>query len=404
MVLPSRNFSNLILLIFNIDFYMKYLLKVFIYLSLFMSCSKESSIIGNDQNLDPESVKITDSFKKIMSDEYNTDTFKFGATLNFYQFNSNVEDLFLKEFDYVVAENSFKQTIVHPEPDQWNWERVDAFLDFANKNNLQMRVHGPIGPQSSTWAKTDSRTNEELIKNYEEFLTELCKKINNENNVKWMDVVNETIDKNANWTIEKAGTGYQNPWTQIGENEDGIPLYIIRSFEIAKEHAPNISLVFNQHQGMQPVMWDKVKETILYLKNKGLRIDGLGWQAHLRDNVILSLNKEQFDYLLSLIDWAHENDLDFHITEIDYRMTGDPPNNSEYERQANGYANIAKALIAKRNNGVVTFNTWGVYDKNEVSDHEYKYIYDSNLNPKKAVDLLKSSLKNKDITPKFFDN
>ena len=378
-----------------------------LFVFLFINCSSgsdESTVIDKDPDPDPDSGKITDSFKKIMSDEYNTDTFKFGATLNFYQFNSNVEDLFLKEFDYVVAENSFKQTIVHPEPDQWNWERVDAFLDFANKNNVQMRVHGPIGPQSSTWAKTDSRTNEELIKNYEEFLTELCKKINNENNVKWMDVVNETIDKNANWTIEKAGTGYQNPWTQIGENEDGIPLYIIRSFEIAKEHAPNISLVFNQHQGMQPLMWDKVKETILYLKNKGLRIDGLGWQAHLRDNVILSLNKEQFDYLLSLIDWAHENDLDFHITEIDYRMTGDPPNNSEYERQANGYANIAKALIAKRNNGVVTFNTWGVYDKNEVSDHEYKYIYDSNLNPKKAVDLLKSSLKNKDITPKFFDN
>ena len=225
--------------------------------------SDESTVIDKDPDPDPNSGKITDSFKKIMSDEYNTDTFKFGATLNFYQFNSNVEDLFLKEFDYVVAENSFKQTIVHPEPDQWNWERVDAFLDFANKNNVQMRVHGPIGPQSSTWAKTDSRTNEELIKNYEEFLTELCKKINNENNVKWMDVVNETIDKNANWTIEKAGTGYQNPWTQIGENEDGIPLYIIRSFEIAKEHAPNISLVFNQHQGMQPVMWDKVKETIL---------------------------------------------------------------------------------------------------------------------------------------------
>ena len=378
-----------------------------LFVFLFINCSSgsdESTVIDKDPDPDPNSGKITDSFKKIMSDEYNTDTFKFGATLNFFQFSSNVEDLFLKEFDYVVAENSFKQTIVHPEPDQWNWERVDAFLDFANKNNLKMRVHGPIGPQSSTWAKTDSRTNEELIKNYEEFLTELCKKINNESNVKWMDVVNETIDKNANWTIEKAGTGYQNPWTQIGENEDGIPLYIIRSFEIAKEHAPNISLVFNQHQGMQPVMWDKVKETILYLKNKGLRIDGLGWQAHLRDNVILSLNKEQFDYLLSLIDWAHENDLDFHITEIDYRMTGDPPNNSEYERQANGYANIAKALIAKRNNGVVTFNTWGVYDKNEVSDHEYKYIYDSNLNPKKAVDLLKSSLKNKDITPKFFDN
>ena len=377
-----------------------YLLFVF-----FLSCSGGSDSpteVVND--IDPEPVKITDSFKKILSDEYNTETFKFGATLNYYQFDSNVEDLFLKEFDYLVAENSFKQTIVHPEPDVWNWERVDAFIDFANKNNLQMRVHGPIGPQSSTWAKNDSRTKEELIKNYEEFLTELCKKINVQNNIKWMDVVNETIDMNANWTIEKDGTGYQNPWTQIGENADGIPLYIIRSFEIAKEYAPNISLVFNQHQGMQPAMWDKVKETILYLKNKGLKVDGLGWQSHLRDNVVLSLNKEKLDYLMSLIDWAHQNDLDFHITEVDYRMTGNPPSTSQYDRQAHGYANILKAIMSRRNNGVVTFNTWGVYDKNDAASHEYKYMYDSNLNPKKAVDLLKSTLKNKDLSQKYYDN
>lgn len=386
---------------------MKNIIIKLLFVFLFISCSgtyEGSTDIVKDPDPDFNSVKITDSFKKIISDEYNTNTFKFGATLNFYQFNTNVEQLFLKEFDYVVAENSFKQSIVHPEPNQWNWERVEAFLEFIKKNNLQIRVHGPIGPQSSTWAKTDSRTKDELIKNYEEFLTELCKKINDQENVKWMDVVNETIDNKANWTIEKIGTGYQNPWTQIGENEDGIPLYIIRSFEIANEYAPNISLVFNQHQGMQPVMWDKVKETILYLKSKGLRVDGLGWQAHLRDNVILSLNKEQFDHLLSLIDWAHENDLDFHITEIDYRMTGDPPSSLEYDRQANGYTNILKALIAKRNNGVVTFNTWGVYDKNEGFNHEYKYLYDSNLNPKKAVDLLKNTLKNKSITPKFYDN
>jgi|TARA_B110000305_G_C19464791_1_gene657068 GH35 family endo-1,4-beta-xylanase len=384
---------------------MKNLLTKFLIVLLFISCSsdsEDSTIVTKDP--DPIPVKITDPFKKLISEDYNTDTFKFGATLNFFQFNTNVETLFLKEFDYLVAENSFKQTIVHPEPNVWNWERADAFLDFANKNNLQLRVHGPIGPQSSNWAKTDSRTKDELIKNYEEFLTELCKKVNSEENVKWMDVVNETIDKEGKWTIEKTGTDYQNPWAQIGNNEDGIPLYIIRSFEIAKEYAPNVSLVFNQHQGMQPVMWDKVKETILYLKNKGLKIDGLGWQSHLRDNVIMSLNKENIDYLMSLIDWAHQNDLDFHVTEIDYKMTGDPPTSSEYERQANGYSNILKALIAKRDSGVVTFNTWGVYDKNEVSEHQYKYIYDSNLNPKKAVDLLKSTLKNKNTTPKYLDN
>ena len=113
-----------------------YLLFVF-----FLSCSGGSDSpteVVND--IDPEPVTITDSFKKILSDEYNTETFKFGATLNYYQFDSNVEDLFLKEFDYLVAENSFKQTIVHPEPDVWNWERVDAVIDFANKNRMFISV------------------------------------------------------------------------------------------------------------------------------------------------------------------------------------------------------------------------------------------------------------------------
>ena len=53
--------------------------------------------------------------------------------------------------------------------------QVEAFLNFSNAHNIKMRVHGPIGPQSSTWAKTDSRTPEELSQVYEEFLTELCK-------------------------------------------------------------------------------------------------------------------------------------------------------------------------------------------------------------------------------------
>ena len=372
---------------------------------LLISCDTgdESVEIINDNNNEAESNQ-EEAFKKILNDNYDTDSFSFGATLNYYQLGTEVEDLFLNEFDYTTPENSFKQTIVHPEPNIWDWSRVDAFLNFGIKNNIKIRVHGPVGPQSSTWAKVDSRTKEELSNIYIEYMTELCKKINNNSNVLWMDVVNETIDSNGHWTDKKDGTNlWENPWTQIGYNEDGIPLYIIKAFEIAKEYAPNISLIFNQHAGMQPEMWNKVKETILYLKNKGLRIDGLGWQGHLRDNVILSLNKEKIDYLLSLIDWAHQNDLDFHVTEIDYRLVGNNPSANAYLRQANGYSNILKALISRRGNGVVTYNTWGIYDKNGSSNHEFKYIYDSNLKPKKAVEILKNTLKDKNTSPVYFD-
>ena len=376
--------------------------KIILLFAFFYSCS--SSDVESEVVNDEKKEEKVESFKKIVSDNYDVNKFKLGATLNFYQLNSNVQQLFLEEFNYTTAENSFKQTIVHPDPNTWNWERVDAFINFANTHNIEMRVHGPVGPQSSVWAKDDSRTIEELSKNYQDFLVELCKKINNQKNVKWMDVVNETIASNGQWTDKKDGTDkWENPWTQIGKNDDGIPNYIIKSFEIADQHAPNVSLVFNQHAGMQPVMWDRVKETILYLKNKGLRVDGLGWQSHLRDNVALSLNKENLDYLLSLIDWAHQNDLDFHITEIDYRLVGNSPNATNFNRQAQGYTNILKSLIAKRSSGVVTFNTWGIYDKNNISSHEFKYIYDSNLNPKKAVDEMKIALKNKNTTMKYLD-
>ena len=376
--------------------------KIILLFAFFYSCS--SSDVESEVVNDEKKEEKVESFKKIVSDNYDVNKFKLGATLNFYQLNSNVQQLFLEEFNYTTAENSFKQTIVHPDPNTWNWERVDAFINFANTHNIEMRVHGPVGPQSSVWAKDDSRTIEELSKNYQDFLVELCKKINNQKNVKWIDVVNETIASNGQWTDKKDGTDkWENPWTQIGKNDDGIPNYIIKSFEIADQHAPNVSLVFNQHAGMQPVMWDRVKETILYLKNKGLRVDGLGWQSHLRDNVVLSLNKENLDYLLSLIDWAHQNDLDFHITEIDYRLVGNSPNATNFNRQAQGYTNILKSLIAKRSSGVVTFNTWGIYDKNNISSHEFKYIYDSNLNPKKAVDEMKIALKNKNTTMKYLD-
>ena len=79
---------------------MKNLLTKFLIVLLFISCSgdsEDSTIVTKDP--DPIPVKITDPFKKLISEDYNTDTFKFGATLNFFQFNTNVETLFLKEFD-----------------------------------------------------------------------------------------------------------------------------------------------------------------------------------------------------------------------------------------------------------------------------------------------------------------
>ncbi len=343
----------------------------------------------------PQVKKGSGGIKDLLANSgYDLNQVYVGATLNHRQLNTKVSKMFLDEFTYSTPENCAKQARIHPKPGVWDWKLIDDYLDFADKNNITLRIHGPISPQASHWAKTDSRTKEELEKNMVEYFTALCKRMNKEPSVKWMDVVNETINRDGSWFEEKPGvTQWENPWEQIGRDENDVPLYITKAFEIANKYAPNISLVFNQHGGMEPKMWDNVKKTILYLRDQGYRVDGLGWQAHLRSNKPLALNKKQLDYFDKLIDWAHQNNLDFHVTEIDYQIMDSSFNLQALQDQASAYSNILKVLLSKRKNGVVTFNTWGMIDKNTGRHHDkFRFIFDKNSNPKPAYFALREAI------------
>jgi arylsulfatase A-like enzyme/GH35 family endo-1,4-beta-xylanase len=358
-----------------------------------------SPTVKSTPKLEAVPVSYEKGIKDLISEKgYDPDQVYIGATLNHRQLNTNVSDLFLQEFTYSTPENCAKQARIHPKPGVWDWNLINDYLDFADKNNITLRIHGPISPQASHWAKTDSRTKEELEKNMVEFFTALCKRMNKEPSVKWMDVVNETITPEGEWFEEKPGVKlWENPWEQIGRDENDVPLYISKAFEIANKHATQKSLVFNQHGGMEPKMWNKVKETILYLKKKGYRIDGLGWQAHLRSNKPLALDKKQLDYFASLIDWAHQHGLDFHVTEIDYKIWDSVKSQKALKEQADAYANILKVLLSKRNQGVVTFNTWGMVDGLKGKHHDmYRFIFEQNLNPKPAYFALREAIINPD--------
>lgn len=290
---------------------------------------------------------------------YASDSFFLGASLNHFQLNTNLENLFLSEFNYLTPANAFKQTRIHPKPNVWKWDRAQNFIDFANKHNLTVRIHGPMSPQASKWAKNDERTPQELKDNMEEYFTALCKRANNESCVRWMDVVNETVLRDGTWFREKPGDDkWENPWTQIGINSDGFPKYIPRAFEIANEHAPNIKLVYNHNGGMEKAMWEKVMETVLYIKSKGLRVDAIGWQAHLRTN---SLSEEDLKYLDYLIDWVHQHDLEFHVTELNLWVKEEITDlDSIHKIQNDLYTKIINKLISKKDNGVVALNFWGL--------------------------------------------
>ena len=133
----------------------------------------------------------------------------------------------------------------------------------------------------------------------------------------------------------------------------------------------------------------------MYLRSKGLRVNGIGWQAHLRSNMPLAHDKEQLKYLADLIDWAHQNDLDFHVTEIDYRIEDKNKTQEALEKQAQAYANILAVLLSKKDQGVVTYNTWGMVDgKPGIHHNKYRFIFDAKLNPKPAYYAIKKVILN----------
>ena len=325
---------------------------------------------------------------------------KIGATLNYHQLGTKKENLFLNDFNFLTPANAAKQARLHPRPGIWQWDRIENFLQFAKNNDLIVRIHGPVSPQASKWAKEDHRTAAELENVMVNFMTQTAKRYNEESNVKYMDVVNETILPSGKWFGPRKGTHlWENPWLKMGLDENGYPNYIVRAFEIATANAPNVKLVYNQNGGMQSAMWERLKETVLYLRSKGLRVDGIGWQGHLN----LSRSTLQFiensDHALNelskLIDWAHANNLDFHVTELDYRVNDMTNLSEELEFQAELYEKIIKVLQSKVNSGIVTLNLWDIGERLKKPSTFFQSIYDKDLNPTPAYQIIKRALKTK---------
>ena len=81
------------------------------------------------------------------------------------------------------------------------------------------------------------------------------------------DVVNEALDED--------GTLRRTPWLEaIGED------YVAKAFEFAREADPAAELYYNDYNLWKPAKLHAAIRLVQGLKAKGLRVDGLGEQAH----------------------------------------------------------------------------------------------------------------------------
>lgn len=136
-------------------------------------------------------------------------------------------------------------------------------------------------------------------------------------------------------------------------------------------------------------MWGRVIATVNYLREQGLRIDGIGWQAHVDVGwEKVPGNVERWE---QLIDWTHASGLSFHVTENNVWLRG---KKKDYAAQAATFAAILRTVLAKRHSGQVSWNVWNLSDADSWHEriHLDGCIFDYNYRPKPAYHALRQAL------------
>lgn len=337
-------------------------------------------------------------------DRYYKGRFYFGIANHAKLIGQMSTEIADREFSYITPANDFKQSYIHPTLNSWRWEKPDEYLAYSKTQGQVLRVHGPISPQCSKWAREDDRTPEELTKMLEEYLTALCLHYNGEKNILWMDVVNETIAKEntkdavfgdvprGGWFGPREGTEkWENPWPIIGYDEASeirTPLYIDKAFEICNRCAPDIKQIINQHGNFEETVWERMKELVKYLRDKGRRVDGLGWQAH----IDTGWEKEpgNLERLDNFITWCHQNGLEFHITEMNVWIK-----DQDFTRendQAETFAAVIETVLRHSSEGVTGVSFWNVRDEDTANPDWMGTIWRNDGTPRPAYARIKKVL------------
>lgn len=374
--------------------------KLLIVTAVILFCSQGMAIASKSKLKNNEL-----TIREIVEKYYKNKPFYVGSAGHASAIGKTSGDILDKEFSYVTPSNDFKLTIIHPNPKVWQWQQPDQWMNHVEKTDQILRLHSPISPQVSKWVKEDNRTAEELRGMMDDYLTALYKRYASNPRVKWVDVVNETIfheDKDdafgkltlGGWFTRREGTDkWENPWTLLGYDQStplNVPLYIDRAFELAEKYAPKVKLVFNQQGQFEQEVWDKVTQTVLYLRDvKKRRVDAIGWQAHVEagwEKIPGNMSR-----LSAYIDWCHSQNMEFHITEFNvYTNKG----NSKYtdEEQAETFSAITKLMISKLKTGVIGINFWNIQD-DETGQPEWKgAMWDVNGKPKASYFKFKQTL------------
>lgn len=336
------------------------------------------------------------SLKEVFSND-----FLIGTSMDSIQIlgrDAKAEPLIARQFNSVTAENAMKWENIHPSPDVYDFSVADSMVSFALKNNMFIAGHTLVWhSQTPDWVFSDTAGNpvdrETLLARMKDHIYTVVGHYRGK--VGGWDVVNEALDEDGSLRHTK--------WLDIiGED------YIEKAFEYAHEADPDAELYYNDYNIELPGKRNGALALIQNLKEKGIKIDGVGIQGHWH------LDSPDTSVIDESIREFRSTGLKVLITEFEINVLPTPPEvygadisqQAAYLETLNPYASglpdsVSTALADRyagifsvflKNKGAVSRVTfWGVNDayswKNDwpiKGRTNYPLLFDRNYKPKAA--------------------
>lgn len=201
------------------------------------------------------------------------DAFYFGTAISYRQASGEEQQawpLLEKHFNSITSENMMKWGPIHPEPDRYNFGSADQFVQLGKKMNAFVIGHTLVWHQQTPkWVyqnqQGDMLSREALLERMEQHIETLVGRYKGQ--VHGWDVVNEVF--------EDDGSYRESEWYQITGRD-----YIFKAFQKAHETDSEAELYYNDYNLWKQEKRDAAITLAQELREKGLRVDGIGLQGH----------------------------------------------------------------------------------------------------------------------------
>ena len=206
------------------------------------------------------------------------DAFKIGTAVNAFDVrggNRETEALILKHFNTLTPDNDLKPESLHPRPDVWNFERADRYVDFGVAHGMFVMGHTLCWHNQTPaffWNGADGhpKSHDELVETLRSYIETVCTHF--KGRVDAWDVLNEIVSEQG---------GYRNlGWVKAFGGEEYGDEIVKTVFRFAEQYAPDTELYYNDFNVWRPSKLEGVLHIVKMLQEEGIRIDGVGIQAH----------------------------------------------------------------------------------------------------------------------------